>query len=36
LTLFSVEHTNVLDCAVVRNPLAELPRTGRSNRLGAV
>jgi hypothetical protein len=33
LTLFSVEHTNALDRAVVENPLAELPSTGRSNRL---
>jgi hypothetical protein len=35
LTLFSVEHTNALDRAVVGNQLAELPSTGRSNRLGA-
>jgi hypothetical protein len=34
LTLFSVEHTNTLDCAVVGNPLAEPPSMGRSNRLG--
>jgi hypothetical protein len=34
LTLFSVEHTNALDCAVVRNPLTEPPNTGRSNCLG--
>jgi hypothetical protein len=34
LTLFSVEHTNALDRAVVGNPLAEPPSTGRSNRLG--
>jgi hypothetical protein len=36
LMLFSVEHTNALDRAVVGNPLAEPPSTGRSNRLGAV
>jgi hypothetical protein len=36
LTLFSVEHTNVLARAVVGNPLAEPPSTGRSNRLGRV
>jgi hypothetical protein len=29
-----VEHTNVLDRAVVGNPLDEPPSTGRSNRLG--
>jgi hypothetical protein len=34
LTLFPVKHTSALDCAVVGNPLAELPSTGRSNRLG--
>jgi hypothetical protein len=34
LTLFSVEHMNALDRAVVGNPLAEPPRTGRSKRLG--
>jgi hypothetical protein len=34
LTLFSVEHTNALDCAVFGNPLAALPSTGQSNRLG--
>jgi hypothetical protein len=34
LTLVPVEHTSVLDRAVVGNPLAETPRTGRSNRLG--
>jgi hypothetical protein len=34
LTLFTVEHTSALDHAVVGNPLAELPSTGRSNRLG--
>jgi hypothetical protein len=34
LTLFSVEHTNALDRAVVENRLAELPSTGRSNHLG--
>jgi hypothetical protein len=34
LTLFWVEHTNALDCVVVKNPLAEPPSTGRSNRLG--
>jgi hypothetical protein len=31
---FSVEHTNALDRAVVRNLLAETPSTGRSNRRG--
>jgi hypothetical protein len=31
---FSVEHTNALDRAIVRNPLAETPSMGRSNRLG--
>jgi hypothetical protein len=35
LTLFPVEHTSALDRAVIGNPLAELPSTGRSNRLGA-
>jgi hypothetical protein len=35
LTLFLVEHTNALDCAVVSNQLTETPSTGRSNRLGA-
>jgi hypothetical protein len=34
LTLFSAKHTNALDRAVIRNPLAEPPNTGRSNRLG--
>jgi hypothetical protein len=34
LTLFSVEHMNALDRAVVGNPLTEAPSTGRSNRLG--
>jgi hypothetical protein len=34
LTLFLVEHTNALDRAVIRNPRAETPSTGRSNRLG--
>jgi hypothetical protein len=34
LTLFSVEHTNVLDRAIVGNHLAEPPSTGRSNRPG--
>jgi hypothetical protein len=34
LTLFPVEHTSALDRAVVGNQLAELPSTGRSNRLG--
>jgi hypothetical protein len=34
LTLFSVEHTNALDRAIVGNPLTEPPSTGRSNRLG--
>jgi hypothetical protein len=34
LSTFSVEHTNALDRAVVGNPLAELPSTGQSNRLG--
>jgi hypothetical protein len=34
LTLFTVEHTSALDRAVVGNPLAELPSTGRSYRLG--
>jgi hypothetical protein len=32
--LFLVEHMNALDCAVVGNPLAEPPSTGRSNRMG--
>jgi hypothetical protein len=32
--LFSVEHTNALDRAVVGNPLAQPPSTGRSNHLG--
>jgi hypothetical protein len=32
--LFSVEHKNELDHAVVGNPLVELLSTGRSNRLG--
>jgi hypothetical protein len=36
LTLFSVEHTNALDRAVIGNTLAELPSTGQSNHLGAV
>jgi hypothetical protein len=36
LTLSSVEHTNALGCAVVENPLAEPPSTGRSNRLGGL
>jgi hypothetical protein len=35
LMLFMVEHTNVLARAVVGNPLAEPPGTGRYNRLGA-
>jgi hypothetical protein len=34
LKLFPVEHTSALDRAVVGNPLAELPSTGQSNRLG--
>jgi hypothetical protein len=34
LTLLLVKHTNALDRAVVRNPLAEPPSTGRSNCLG--
>jgi hypothetical protein len=34
LMLFPVEHTSALDRAVVGNPLAETPSTGRSNRLG--
>jgi hypothetical protein len=34
LTLFSVEHTDALDRAVVGNQLARPPSTGRSNRLG--
>jgi hypothetical protein len=34
LTLLLVEHTSALDRAVDGNPLAELPSTGRSNRLG--
>jgi hypothetical protein len=33
LMLFSVEHTNALDRAVVGNQLAGPPSTGRSNRL---
>jgi hypothetical protein len=33
LTLFPVEHTSALDRAVVGNPLAETPSTGRSNHL---
>jgi hypothetical protein len=33
LTLFPVEHTNVLDRAVVGNQLTELASTGRSNRV---
>jgi hypothetical protein len=32
--LFPVEDTSALDRAVVGNPLAETPSTGRSNRLG--
>jgi hypothetical protein len=31
---FSVKHTNALARAIVGNPLAEPPSTGRSNRLG--
>jgi hypothetical protein len=34
LMLFSVEHTNALDRAVVGNHLTEPPSTGRSNRMG--
>jgi hypothetical protein len=34
LTLFPVEHTSVLDRAVVEYHLVEFPSTGRSNRLG--
>jgi hypothetical protein len=34
LTFFPVEHTSALDRTVVGNQLAELPSTGRSNRLG--
>jgi hypothetical protein len=34
LTLFLVEHMNVLNRAVIRNQLAETPSTGQSNRLG--
>jgi hypothetical protein len=34
LTLLLVQHTNALDRAIVGNPLAESPCTGRSNCLG--
>jgi hypothetical protein len=34
LTLFLVKYMNALDCAVVKNPLAEPPSTCQSNRLG--
>jgi hypothetical protein len=34
LTLFPVEHTSALDCAVVEYHLVEVPSTGRSNRPG--
>jgi hypothetical protein len=34
LTLFSGEHMNALDRAVIGNPLVEPPSMGRSNRLG--